>query len=829
MDDISVVTGTNAAVGSNYVRNGDFESALLDDPTITNSWFFGTNYTSSLIVGDLVHEGSGALKIIGTTPGIASQPFNRLIYQFVAGLPSATSATLSFWYWATNSATNLYVRVINGSGLATGPANGPTNINIFITPSNYVPTTLIAPGTNSFSPGTNNTGVAVMTPIPPLWLNEVQADNANGILDNAGNHEPWVEIYNAGTNTLTLTNLFLSNNYTNLANWAFPTNTTIGPRQFLIVFCDGQPGQSTSNEPHASFRLASGSGSIALSRIWNGQTQALDYLNYAAGLDHSYGEFPDGQLFTRQEFYYVTPGTTNNGTLPPVVVSINEWLADNIGALPDPADGNYEDWFELYNGGSNAVSLAGYYLTDTLTNKFKFEIPSGFMIPPHGYLLVWADSESSQNALATGDLHVNFGLSKSGEAIGLFTPDGIQIDAVTFNGQISDVSMGRFADGSASIYLMTNYTPRAANYFPQPNVAPVLAPITNRTVFEGEALSFIASATDSNSPAQTLTWILEPGAPVGAIINSNTGGFGWVPSEAQGGQSYSITVRVTDNGTPALSDTKSFLVNVIKTNSAPTLAVGGGRVVGEGDTLTFVATANDADSPAQTLTFSLDASGLPAGASINPSNGVFAWQPDETQGPGVYTITIRVTDNGAPPLSGTALVTIIVNESNTPPALAAITNRTVLLGDAVSFTAQASDIDLPAQLIAFDFATAAPAGATIGATNGMFSWTANTVGTNTFTVRAMDNGPGALTDTKTFDIIVTGSSLLTTISISNQIVTLNWNAISNRSYDVEFKNDLSEADWTPLVTNIVATGDSATTTDAVGTNTQRLYRIVLQP
>jgi len=46
---------------------------------------------------------------------------------------------------------------------------------------------------------------------------------------------------------------------------------------------------------------------------------------------------------------------------------------------------------------------------------------------------------------------------------------------------------------------------------------------------------------------------------------------------------------------------------------------------------------------------------------------------------------------------------------------------------------------------------------------------------------------------------------------------------------VEFKNDLSEVNWTPLVTNIVATGESAATTDAVGTNTQRLYRIVLRP
>src|SRR5205085_11871210 len=143
------------------------------------------------------------------------------------------------------------------------PLNGPTNINIFISPSNYISSALI-------TPGTNNSSVATMTPIPPLWLNEVQADNLTGIIDNSAQHDPWVEIYNAGTNAVTLTNLFLSDNYTNLLNWPFPTNTTIGAGQFLLVFCDGQPGQSTSNELHTSFRLANGSGSITLSRFCNG-------------------------------------------------------------------------------------------------------------------------------------------------------------------------------------------------------------------------------------------------------------------------------------------------------------------------------------------------------------------------------------------------------------------------------------------------------------------------------------------------------------------------------------------------------------------------------
>jgi hypothetical protein len=836
IDDLTLVSGTTPEVGPNYIRNGNFETPL--DTEVTNSWKIGTNgYGDTHLVSDLVHSGTGAMKIVGTNAAGAVNPpfYNRTIMQVISpvsaeGSPAANSVnTLSFWYWATNSATNLYMRIRNSTALNTSPLSGPTNINIFFTPSNYVPPQLISPGTNTLTPGAANQGTATISPIPPLWLNEVLAENMTGILDNNSQREPWVELYNSGTNTVVLTNLFLSDNYTNLTQWAFPPNATIGPGQFRIIFCDGQPGQSTSNEWHTSFRLPIGAGQIAMSRIWNGTTQTLDYLNYAAAPDHSYGEFTDGQLFTRQEFFFVTPGATNNGTLPPVNVVINEWMADNVTAIFDPADGNYEDWFELYNNSSNTVSLAGYFLTDVLTNKTKFEIPPGITIPPYGYLLVWADDEAEQNAFFTGDLHVNFSLAKSGDSIGLFTPDGIQIDAFSFLGQITDVTTGRFPDGANELHFLFDYTPRAANYLPQPNVAPELAPIANRTVFEGEVLAFTATATDSNLPAQTLTWTLLPGAPAGAIISSNTGAFGWVPSEAQGGNAFNLSVRVSDSGNPPLSATQSFSVTVLKTNSAPSLAIGGGRTVNEGDTITFNAIGTDGDVPTQTLTYVLDATSLALGASINANNGTFSWTPNETHGPGAYTMTISVLDSGTPALSNAALVTITVNESNTPPVLTAIPNRTAALGEVVSFTATAIDSDLPAQLVTFDFAVPPPAGATVNSTNGLFTWTANTVGTNTFTLRATDNGPGAYVDTKVFEVVVTSSELTTSIGISNQVVLLRWNAISNRTYHVEFKNDLSETNWTPLVTNIVATGETGQASDAISTNTQRLYRIVLEP
>src|SRR5262249_4245568 len=140
----------------------------------------------------------------------------------------------------------------------------------------------------------------------------------------------------------------------------------------------------------------------------------------------------------------------------------------------------------------------------------------------------------------------------------------------------------------------------------------------------------------------------------------------WTPAEDQGPASFSVTVRVTDNGTPALSDSKSFNITVLEVNSPPVLGAIGDQTVDEGSLLTFTATATDPDLATNALTFSLDA-GAPTGASIDPATGVFTWTPSEAQGPATYAVTIRVTDNGSPVLDDSESFTITVSEINVQP------------------------------------------------------------------------------------------------------------------------------------------------------------------
>jgi hypothetical protein len=93
------------------------------------------------------------------------------------------------------------------------------------------------------------------------------------------------------------------------------------------------------------------------------------------------------------------------------------------------------------------------------------------------------------------------------------------------------------------------------------NHPPVLNPIADQVIDEGRTLTFTATASDPDIPANVLTFSLDPGAPAGATIDPVTGAFSWTPPP--GAADASFTIRVTDNGSPALSDTQQFRVHVL--------------------------------------------------------------------------------------------------------------------------------------------------------------------------------------------------------------------------------------------------------------------------
>jgi hypothetical protein len=170
------------------------------------------------------------------------------------------------------------------------------------------------------------------------------------------------------------------------------------------------------------------------------------------------------------------------------------------------------------------------------------------------------------------------------------------------------------------------------------NVAPILGPIGNKAVNELTLLTFTATASDADLPAQTLIFSLGAGAPAGALITS-AGVFTWTPTEAQGPGSYVIRIIVSDG---LAQDYEDITVTVNEVNQPPVLSPIGPKTVSVGNLLQFTVTASDSDMPTQTLTYS--ASNLPPGATFNPTTRVFSWTPTSGQA-GVYpSVHFEVSD-----------------------------------------------------------------------------------------------------------------------------------------------------------------------------------------
>jgi Phosphodiester glycosidase/CARDB len=222
---------------------------------------------------------------------------------------------------------------------------------------------------------------------------------------------------------------------------------------------------------------------------------------------------------------------------------------------------------------------------------------------------------------------------------------------------------------------------------------------------------------------------------------------------------------------------------------------------------------------------------LAPGASITLTadggpNGTNVWVATA----GSHTVTATVDDIGrfseTDETNNVRTTTFIIN---TPPVLATIGNKTINAGGMLIFTNHASDSDIPAQILSFSLDPGAPAGAGIGAASGVFSWMAPQVAspqTNNVSIRVTDNGTPVLSDAKTFSIVVVPAPRVSSITTVNGNINLTWQTYPGKTYRLEYKNNVTDQNWTSLGSDIVASGYSLSVSNAINANPQRFYRVI---
>ena len=191
---------------------------------------------------------------------------------------------------------------------------------------------------------------------------------------------------------------------------------------------------------------------------------------------------------------------------------INEFLAANESAFENAAYQDYSDWLEIYSAEDTTVLLDGLYLTDDLSEPFKWRIPDNTILRPGYRLIFWADGRDTLR-------HTNFRLSKDGEQLGLFSAAGTVIDTMTFPVQHTDISYGRMPDGGSDWNYLRQPTPGTANQgetyegtCPQPEFGltggfyntPVLVRITSPAPNGSMRYTTDGSLPDELSPLYTM-------------------------------------------------------------------------------------------------------------------------------------------------------------------------------------------------------------------------------------------------------------------------------------------------------------------------------------
>ncbi len=271
------------------------------------------------------------------------------------------------------------------------------------------------------------------------------------------------------------------------------------------------------------------------------------------------------------------------------------------------------------------------------------------------------------------------------------------------------------------------------------NRPPALTEIADQTVDEGEEFTLQLEADDPDG--DNLAFSADD-LPEGATLEDNL--FSWTPDFDQAGD-FDITFRVTDDGTPNLSDEEAVTITVENLNRPPVLAEIDNYTTNENTALEFTLSADDPDG--DNLTFS--AENMPAGAELDGPD--FNWTPGYDQA-GIYHVTFRATDDGEPNLYDDEIVTITVNNVNRPPVLSEVGDQTI--NEAEEFTLQLEAADPDGDNLSFE-AENLPEGAEL--VNNSFLWTPTYDQASRYdniVFRVTDDGEPELSDGETISITV---------------------------------------------------------------------------
>src|ERR1035441_8167748 len=412
-----------------------------------------TNYFAvrSGIVLDQIRNGA----LFPYPSGVLAPSFNQFGGNVSRGFNLTMSAPLGTIYYTTNGDDP---RVMYSGAIASAALTytGPLVLNQSVTVNAR------ALNGTTWSPLVAAT-FSVAQPLIPICFTEINYDPPGG------SEYEFLEL----KNILSIPADLSGYSFSSAITYVFPPGSIVAPNAIIVLAASDNPSAWTNHYPGVAVfgyyskhlgnsgdtvALADASGHTVISvTYWPAPTNGWSDAHHGSSLEINdlNGDPNDPANWhassVSNSISGGTPGTLS-ATPPAGAVQINEIMAQNNSVLTN--GGTTPDWIELANASNNAVSLAGWSLSND-SNARKFVFPAGTNISAGGFLLVFCDSQTN----APG-LHSGFSLSSAnGETLFLYDAKTNRVDAITFGPQVANLSVGRVSGA----WQLTQPTPLAPN------------------------------------------------------------------------------------------------------------------------------------------------------------------------------------------------------------------------------------------------------------------------------------------------------------------------------------------------------------------------------
>ena len=367
-----------------------------------------------------------------------------------------------------------------------------------------------------------------------VFINEGCNKNFQTIQDEDGDFPDWIELYNAGSQTVNLNSFSLTDNPAQAKKWEF-INVSIAPGEFKTVFCSGKnrmggiPFQFGLSQTDYNPSFGWNTHTLSTPFQWDGVSNIV--LNVCSYNNAQYTEnsivrqtatpfastlasfidaspaactSPAGALYNQRPNLKINNFQIGNGT-----------IQNTNTEYPAP----YGNW---YWGARHQILILASELQAAGVVAGPLSTIAFDVVSTIGELYTYVDFSITPTAMTelTGvfmpengfHLHTNFKIDTQGESILLLNPDEVVISQLPVQSPVRDVSIGRFTDGTDVLKWLTP-TPAVTNNSATTYTDTLISPVFSfpSGVY---ASSFGVTITNPNSPSNTkLVYTLDGSTP----------------------------------------------------------------------------------------------------------------------------------------------------------------------------------------------------------------------------------------------------------------------------------------------------------------------------